>query len=77
MGERLLPPIFQYALDRIGKVLQALIAGLTLSMRIRHFRTRGNEILFTAFDDSRELVLHFRTYVNSYRLKGQFGGFAF
>ena len=58
LGQSLVTPIFEHALNRVHQILEGFIAGQTLSMRLGHFGTGCDEKLFTVLNDGSELVFH-------------------
>ena len=58
LGQRLVAPVFEHALNRVGQVFEGFLTGHSLPMRLGHFRAGCDEKRFTAFDDGCELVFH-------------------
>ena len=58
LGQSLVAPVFEHALNRVGQVFEGFLTGHSLPMRLGHFRAGCDEKRFTAFDDGCELVFH-------------------
>ena len=58
MGQSFFTSIFKHALDRSGQVPQTFLAGCSLPMSVRHFRTGGDQELLAPLNDGGKLMLH-------------------